>query len=86
MEKYLEHFKDVIDRAHSSGKFPVEAKIALRGRIDYAVERGDITINESRILDQLIGEDIGRRYAEAFEIAAFGDLESDVPPETALAA
>ncbi len=39
MDSVFQNFKDVIARAQEGG-FPELAKLVLRGKIDYAVERG----------------------------------------------
>ncbi len=80
MENVFDYFKDVIDRMRTSGldSVPKEALIALTGAIDYAVGRGDLTIVQAERLDDSLGG-IRSQYADAFEIATFGDLGAAEP-------
>lgn len=80
MNPFFQTFNEVVEKAsaHNFGRFPKEARLVLRGRIDYAVERGDLTINEAKILDAKIGEDFTQTYHEAFEVAAFGESDADL--------
>lgn len=74
MDGVFQNFKDVINRAQAA-EFPDLAKLVLRGKIDYAVERGDITLRQAADLDRLLGADLAERYADVLEIATFGDRE-----------
>ena len=78
MDSVFQNFKDVMARAQANG-FPEPAKLVLRGKIDYAVERGDLTLRQAQTLDEMLGVDFLERYADVLEIAAFGDL--DAPQE-----
>jgi hypothetical protein len=75
MGSVFQNFKDVIARAQAA-EFPDLAKLVLRGKIDYAVERGDITLRQAAELDELLGHDVSERYADVLEIATFGDLDA----------
>jgi len=75
MGNVFQNFKDVVARAQAA-EFPDLAKLVLRGKIDYAVERGDITLRQAAELDELLGCDLAERYADVLEIATFGDLAS----------
>lgn len=75
MDSVFQNFKDVIARAQANG-FPEPAKLVLRGKIDYAVERGDLTLRQAQSLDETLGADFLARYADVLEIAAFGDLDA----------
>ncbi len=75
MDGVFQNFKDVISRAQLAG-FPDLAKLVLRGKVDYAVERGDITLRQAAELDELLGRDLSERYADVLEIATFGDLDA----------
>lgn len=78
MDSVFQNFKDVITRAQANG-FPEPAKLVLRGKVDYAVERGDLTLRQAQALDEMLGTDFLERYADVLEIATFGDL--DTPQE-----
>ncbi len=75
MGNVFQNFKDVIARAQAA-EFPDLAKLVLRGKIDSAVERGDITLRQAAELDELLGRDLSERYADVLEIATFGDLDA----------
>lgn len=83
MDSVFQNFKDVISRAQAAD-FPDLARLVLRGKIDYAVERGDITLRQASDLDGLLGADLAERYGDILEIATFGDRDAgDRPGERA---
>ena len=75
MDSVFQNFEDIIVRARENG-FPELAKLVLRGKIDYAVERGDLTLRQAGILDEALGRELADRYADILEIATFGDLDT----------
>ena len=76
MEKFRSEFEEVIRRAQSGNYLDEAAKLALLGRLEYAGERGDITLNEMEALAELMEPGIRGRYNRALDIAAFGSPES----------
>lgn len=75
MDNVFQNFKDIISRAQAAD-FPDLARLVLRGKIDYAVERGDITLRQAADLDRLLGADLAERYGDILEIATFGDRDA----------
>jgi uncharacterized coiled-coil DUF342 family protein len=78
MEKYFDEFKEVIETAKAGGRLTGEVKLLIMGRVSYAVERGDLTINESEKLVEQLDPDLRTRLDEALQIATFGEVEEDL--------
>jgi hypothetical protein len=74
MDDAFEYLSETIEIALKQGHFPVESKLAISGAIGYAVERGDLTLDQARRLDAMMGG-IHEQYAEALRIATFGATE-----------
>jgi hypothetical protein len=68
------NFKDVISTAKREGNLSPEVKLILRGRIDYAVERAEISPNDAETLMEEIGHGFHRSTVDASVIAAAGAL------------
>lgn len=71
MASVFEHLKETIEQAQQQ-ELPEEARLILWGRIIEAVGRDDITQDEARTLEALLG-DMRSKYTEAFDIALFGE-------------
>lgn len=56
--------------------FPVQSRLIMLGQISYAVGRGDITINQGRELEELLGlKELVENFDRVREMGFWGDLE-----------
>ena len=81
MINFYEEFRTVIDTAKAHQPIAPNAALILMGRISYAVERGELSVREGDALIEMLEPGMKRRYAEALEVASFGDAENSIMPE-----
>lgn len=71
-------FLDMKDRIETgiTNNFPTQSRLIMLGQISYAVGRGDITINQGRELEELLGlQELIENYSQIREMGFWGDLE-----------
>lgn len=57
--------------------FSVQSRLIMLGQISYAAGRGDITINQGRELEELLGlKELVENFDRVREMGFWGDLES----------
>ncbi len=74
----LEIFLDMKERIETglANNFPTQSRLIMLGQISYAVGRGDITINQGRELEELLGlKELLENYGKIREMGFWGDLE-----------
>jgi hypothetical protein len=72
MERVFKNFEATI-KAGLENNIPTEAKLIILGKIEYAMLRDDLTINDAEKLEALLN--INRdNYREWLEMADFGDI------------
>jgi hypothetical protein len=73
MKKRFEDFKEIIELAQKNS-FPIEAKLIIVGRISYASEIDELSLDEAKELENMLG---GRnQWQDAFEMALSGAIDS----------
>ena len=77
----FERLRAIITRVKRSGRLTDSVVLVLAGKIDWAVTRGDITINEADRLDALLDPTYRSRYSETLELATSGDTEAEPDPD-----
>ncbi len=82
MDTVFKNFEETIQTALEKGEFPDAAKLIVRGKLEYAMERGDLSVKQAWELEALMGDEFNQRYARAFEIASFGEVYGDALPAT----
>ena len=70
MEKHFRDLKEIIEQAQSNNA-PQESELVLVGQILYAQMRGDLTIDESLELEEML--DLPDNAQQIIEFAMFGD-------------
>ena len=70
MEKYFKDLEGIIEQAQANGA-PQESELVLVGQIRYAQMRGDLTIDESLKLEEML--DLPDNAQQIIEFAMFGD-------------
>jgi hypothetical protein len=73
MKKRFEDFKEIIELAQKNS-LPIEAKLIIVGRISYASEIDELSLDEAKELENMLG---GRnQWQDAFEMALSGAIDS----------
>ncbi len=72
MEVVFQSFKEQIEGALAKSNIPFEARMFILGQLSYAAERGDITPNEKKELEALLGKP--EEFREAKQFAHYGEL------------
>jgi hypothetical protein len=67
-------FVAVIEEAQLAGALSHDVKLVIRGRVDYAVERRDISIPEGEAILAKLGPDFLRSTIDVSAIASSGSL------------
>ena len=70
MEKYFKDLKGIIEQAQANNA-PQESELVLLGQVLYAQMRGDLTIDESLKLEEML--DLPGNAQQIIEFAMFGD-------------
>lgn len=71
----VQDFKETIERASRSGFLDEKARLIFSGRLEYASERGDITLNQLDQLLELLQPDFYSHYRREMQIATEGEPE-----------
>ncbi len=66
MKIRFDDFKEIIQLAIKNG-LSLEAKLIIIGRISYASEIGELTINEAEELENMLGDQ--KEWQDAFQMA-----------------
>ena len=78
MQTFYPNFLDIVRSARANPLWSESAKLILFGRIAYAVERGDLTVEEGHKLMDMMEQGIRKRYDVPLQLAMFGENEEQL--------
>ena len=77
MDSDFVFIRDTIARARRGGHLTEEAKLVIAGRVEYAVQRGDVTPAQGDRLLDLLAPGFRQRFGETLAIALTGEPDNE---------